>query len=132
MNRNLVSLVIVSHSQLVAEGVADMAKQIVSDIVPVSWTGGTVDGQLGCDSLAIKDAIDLVWSADGVAIFVDMGSTELNSEVAIDLLPTEKAKSVRIMDAPLVEGVIVASYKAKTGATLDQIEQAVHELNHIG
>ncbi|MDD1781433.1 PTS-dependent dihydroxyacetone kinase phosphotransferase subunit DhaM [Enterovibrio sp. ZSDZ35] len=129
---NTISLVIVSHSRLVAEGVADMAKQIVADAVPVAWTGGTVDGQLGCNADAISEAINSVWTPNGVAIFVDMGSTELNSEVAIDMLPPEKAKVVRIIDAPLVEGVIVASYKAIAGGNLKQVELAANELNHAG
>ncbi|OEE63359.1 PTS mannose transporter subunit IID [Enterovibrio norvegicus FF-33] len=129
---NPISLVIVSHSRLVAQGVADMATQIVTDAVPIAWTGGASDGQLGCNADAIYDAITSVWSPAGVAIFVDMGSTELNSEVAIDMLSPEKAKVVRIIDAPLVEGVIVASYKAVAGGSLKQVELAANELNHAG
>ncbi|MDD1794391.1 PTS mannose transporter subunit IID [Enterovibrio sp. ZSDZ42] len=109
-----------------------MATQIVTDAVPIAWTGGAADGQLGCHADAIYNAIISVWSPAGVAIFVDMGSTELNSEVAIELLSPEKAKVVRIIDAPLVEGVIVASYKAVAGGSLKQVELAANELNHAG
>ncbi|TIT91709.1 MAG: PTS mannose transporter subunit IID, partial [Mesorhizobium sp.] len=35
-----VGIVIVSHSPLVAEGTADMVRQMVGDEVPLAWCGG--------------------------------------------------------------------------------------------
>ena len=49
-----VGIVIVSHSAKVAEGAADMVRQMVGDSVPLAWTGGNVEGGLGTDVAAIK------------------------------------------------------------------------------
>ncbi|RUU81640.1 PTS mannose transporter subunit IID, partial [Mesorhizobium sp. M7A.T.Ca.TU.009.01.3.1] len=42
-----VGIVIVSHSPLVAEGTADMVRQMVGDEVPLAWCGGNGHGGLG-------------------------------------------------------------------------------------
>ena len=47
-----VGVVIVSHSSKVAEGAADMVRQMVGDTVPLAFTGGNADGGLGTDVAA--------------------------------------------------------------------------------
>lgn len=121
----VVGIVIVSHSALVAEGTAIMAHQIGGASIPIAWCGGTQDGGLGSNSEEISKAIDRAWSDKGVAIFVDLGSTEMNSQIAISQLPAERRKKVKIMNAPLVEGVIVASAAASGGQSLNEIKKAV-------
>ncbi|MBV5325635.1 MAG: hypothetical protein J0626_10450, partial [Rhodospirillaceae bacterium] len=44
---NRVGIVIVSHSPKVAEGAADMVRQMVGDEVPLAWCGGDPAGNLG-------------------------------------------------------------------------------------
>ena len=68
----IVGVVIVSHSPKVAEGAADMVRQMVGDEVPCAWTGGDPAGGLGTDPVRICDAIDRVWTAAGVAVLVDV------------------------------------------------------------
>ena len=55
MTRN-VGIVIVSHSPLVAEGTADMVRQMVGDEVPLAWCGGDPGGGLGTNVEAIMNA----------------------------------------------------------------------------
>ena len=57
-----VGIVIVSHSPLVAEGTADMVRQMVGDEVPLAWCGGNPEGGLGTSVEAIMQAIDKAWS----------------------------------------------------------------------
>ena len=66
-----VGIVIVSHSPLVAEGTADMVRQMVGDEVPLAWCGGNPEGGLGTSVEAIMQAIDKAWSDAGVAILVE-------------------------------------------------------------
>ena len=96
-----VGIVIVSHSPKVAEGAADMVRQMVGDSVPLAWTGGNPDGGLGTDVAAIIAAIDRAWSEAGVAVLVDLGGAETNSEMAIDMLdigPARQGRRVRRAD----------------------------------
>ncbi|TIR65505.1 MAG: PTS mannose transporter subunit IID, partial [Mesorhizobium sp.] len=73
-----VGIVIVSHSPLVAEGTADMVRQMVGDEVPLAWCGGNGHGGLGTSVEAIMGAIEKAWSEAGVAILVDLGGAETN------------------------------------------------------
>ncbi len=45
-------------------------------------------------------AIDAAWSEKGVAILVDLGGAETNSEMAIELLPQDRQAKVVICNAP--------------------------------
>ena len=89
-----VAIVIVSHSALVAQGAADMVREMVGDEVRVAACGGNPDGGLGTDVAAIKEAIEAVYGPAGVAILVDLGGAETNSEMAIELLPGEWQENV--------------------------------------
>ena len=68
-----VGIVIVSHSQQVAAGTAEMVLQMVGDEVPLAWCGGNPDGGLGTSVEAIMEAISKAWSDSGVAVMVDLG-----------------------------------------------------------
>lgn len=123
-----VAVVIVSHSPKVAEGAADMVRQMVGDDVTCAWTGGNPVGGLGTDAVRIRDAIEQVWNAAGVAVFVDLGGAEMNAEMAIEMLEPERAARVRICTAPIVEGAVVGATEASGGAALEAVCAAAEEL----
>lgn len=125
----IVGVVIVSHSPKVAEGAADMVRQMVGDEVPCAWTGGNPVGELGTDPVKIRVAIESVWSEAGVAILVDLGGAEMNAEMAIELLDGERSARVRICNAPIVEGAVIAATEASGGAALDAVCAAAEELS---
>ena len=125
----IVGIVIVSHSPKVAEGAADMVRQMVGDEVPCAWTGGNPVGGLGTDAVKIRDAIDRVWSEAGVAVLVDLGGAEMNAEMAIEMLDGDRSGRVRICNAPIVEGAVIAATEASGGATLEAVCAAAEELS---
>ncbi len=122
-----VSIVIVSHSPKVAEGTADMVRQMVGEEVRLAYCGGDPDGGLGTNVGAIMAAIEEVYSPRGVAILVDLGGAETNSEMALEMLPAEKAARVAICNAPLVEGAIMAATEASGGADLETVRATAEE-----
>ncbi|HEY1783386.1 MAG TPA: dihydroxyacetone kinase phosphoryl donor subunit DhaM [Roseiarcus sp.] len=124
-----VSLVIVSHSPDVARGTADMVRQMVGDEVKVAYCGGDPDGGLGTDVQKILRAIDEAWSPRGVAILVDLGGAETNSEMAIEMLPEERRGRVVLCNSPLVEGAIMAATEASGGASLAEVCATAEELS---
>jgi dihydroxyacetone kinase phosphotransfer subunit len=124
-----VGIVIVSHSPDVAKGAADMVRQMVGEEVPVAWCGGNEDGGLGTQVQAILDAIDRAWSEAGVAILVDLGGAETNSEMAIELLPDERRDRVVVCNAPVVEGAVVAATEASGGSPLAVVRATAEELS---
>jgi PTS hybrid protein len=124
-----VGIVIVSHSSKVAEGAADMVRQMVGEEVPLAWTGGNAAGGLGTDFAAIGAAIERAWSEAGVAILVDLGGAETNSEMAVEALPDHKRARVAICNAPIIEGAVVAATEAAGGASLQVVRRTAEELS---
>jgi PTS hybrid protein len=125
----MVGIVIVSHSPKVAEGAADMVRQMVGDSVKLAYAGGDPDGNLGTDVANILAAIDQAWSEAGVAIFVDLGGAETNSEMAIEMLDEDRRDRVVVCNAPIVEGAVIAATEASGGSSLDLVRRTAEELS---
>ena len=124
-----VGIVIVSHSPEVARGTADMVRQMVGKDLAVAHCGGNPYGGLGTDVAKILAAIDEAWSDKGVAILVDLGGAETNSEMAIEMLPEDRRGRVVLCNAPIVEGSIMAATEAWGGASLEDVRKTAEELS---
>ncbi|MGV8953937.1 MAG: dihydroxyacetone kinase phosphoryl donor subunit DhaM [Cypionkella sp.] len=124
-----VGIVIVSHSSKIAEGTADMVRQMVGDQVPLAHAGGDDAGGLGTSVARILAAIDAAWSEAGVAILVDLGGAETNSEMAVEMLPAERLGRAIICNAPIVEGAVIAATEASGGSSLEKVQAAAEELS---
>jgi len=121
-----VSLVLVSHSKALAEGLRDMVVQVAGESVHVAVAGGTADGRLGTNAEAIVDTLraSLADGPDGVLVLLDLGSAWLSVEMALEeLSDTERARIV-VSEAPLVEGAVLAAVQASVGGTLAEVAAA--------
>ncbi len=127
-----VGLVVVSHSAKVAEGVVEMAAQMAAG-VRLRAAGGTDEGGIGTDATLIAEAIADADDGDGVLVFADLGSAVLSAQLAIDELVDEQRRgSVRIAEAPLVEGAVIAAIQASTGSSLDDVDAAARGAASMG
>ena len=105
----MLGFVIVSHSKKLAHEVIELCNEMKKYDFPVVNGSGTSGDYLGSDPVIIVEAIKKTYVKDGVAIFADLGSSILNSELAIEFLDESYDRTkIKIMDAPLVEGVIMA------------------------
>jgi multiphosphoryl transfer protein len=122
----MVGLVLVSHSRPLAEAVAELVRLTVKAELRLTCSGGVGDqrAELGTDAIEIQEAINLVYSDDGVLVLMDMGSAILSAETAKDFLNPEQQEKVRLTSAPLVEGGIAAAVQAQLGASLDEVADA--------
>ena len=118
-----VGLVFVSHSAKIADGLVDLARQMAPDVALVA-AGGMDDGGIGTSFDLVTAAIARAESGDGVVILCDLGSAILTAETALDFLDDDERSRVGIVDAPLVEGGVVAAVAAQTGADLDGVAAA--------
>ncbi len=114
----MVGIVVVSHSQKVAEGAVELAKQMAPE-AKIAAAGGMEDGSIGTDVSKILAGIEAVNEGDGVVILVDLGSAVMSSEMAIEML--EDSSQVRIIDAPIVEGTIFSSVEASIGSSFEEV-----------
>jgi phosphoenolpyruvate---glycerone phosphotransferase subunit DhaM len=124
-----VGIVVVSHSADVARGTVDMVRQMVGHEVPVAFSGGNPAGGLGTDVTSILAAIRAAWSPKGVAILVDLGGAETNSEMAIEMLDAAEREMVVICNAPIVEGAVMAATESAGGGTLQAVRATAEELS---
>ncbi len=119
----MVGIVIVSHSEKVAEGVLELCKQMAAN-VPMAAAGGLPDGGIGTDFQRIYEAVEAVQSEDGVAILFDMGSAIMTTEMVLESF---EGVTIKMADAPLVEGAIAAAVSSAIGMDLDNVLAAAKE-----
>ena len=122
-----VAILIVSHSHDVARGTAEMARQMAGENVPIAWTGGNSEGGLGTNVVDIVEQLGSIWRPEGVAVLLDVGGAEMNSEMAVEQLGRDRARVVRICQAPLVEGAMMAAAEAASGGNLEEVVRAAEE-----
>ncbi|NES90306.1 MULTISPECIES: phosphoenolpyruvate--protein phosphotransferase [Okeania] len=118
-----VGIVLVSHSAKLAEAVAELAKQMTQERVPIAIAAGIDDPEnpFGTDVLKVQEAIESVYTDAGVVIFMDLGSAIMSAEMAIELLPPAQKNHIKICPAPLIEGAIAAIIQASLGANIQQV-----------
>jgi len=119
----MVGIVIVSHSQKLAEGVVELARQMAGPDVPIIAAGGLREpaGAIGTDIAVIGEALDAADQGDGVLVLMDLGSAILSTEMARDMLAPDAADRIVLCDAPLTEGAIAAAVQARLGAPLSRV-----------
>lgn len=119
----MISLVIVSHSRKLAEGVRELAAQMVQGRIQIAIAGGIDDPEnpIGTNAHAVLAAIKSVFNEDGVLVLMDLGSAVLSAESAIEMLTPEQQAHVMLCSAPIVEGTVVAAVQASVGADLASV-----------
>lgn len=119
----MVGIVIVSHSERLAEGVRELAQQMVQGKVPIAVAAGVDDPEnpLGTDAIQVHQAIASIYSDDGVVVLMDLGSALMSAEMALEFLSAEQQDKVRLCAAPLVEGAIAAAVASASGCDIDQV-----------
>lgn len=119
-----VSLVIVSHSQKLSEGVAELAAQMANGKTVIATAGGAADGSLGTSADKVVQALAQAESADGTLVLVDLGSAAMAVEMALESLAPERRARVQVSSAPLVEGAVIAAVEASIGRSLQEVAEA--------
>ncbi len=125
----MVSIVLVSHSLELSTAVKALAEQQVQGRAVIAAVGGSENPYhpFGTDPVAIAEAIESVYSEDGVLVLMDLGSAVIGGQVALDLLPPEMHARVRICSGPFVEGAMAAAVQASIGMELEAVAREAEE-----
>jgi dihydroxyacetone kinase phosphotransfer subunit len=121
----MVGLVLVSHSPQIAEGTAELVRQMAGE-VEIEAVGGDAEGGFGTDPERIQGAIEDL-DAEEVLVFMDLGSAVLSAETVLEMLSSEKRERVRLVDAPFIEGAFAAGVVASAGSDADECVEAAME-----
>lgn len=122
-----VSLVIVSHSTRLAEGVAELAGQMAQGKVAIAAAGGTSEGALGTSVDKIMAALHEVAGPDGILVLLDLGSAVMATEMAVEAfgaLGQHHRQRIIISPASLVEGAVIAAVESSIGNSLQEVAEA--------
>ena len=123
----MVGIVIVSHSCNLAESIVEYTKLMAGDAV-VAAAGGTDDEGFGTSFQKIYDAIDAVYSDEGVVILMDMGSAVMTTEMVLEAYG---ADNVVMVDCPIVESAVQATISAQVGVSREEIITELVELQNM-
>ncbi|SDS75931.1 dihydroxyacetone kinase phosphoryl donor subunit DhaM [Microterricola viridarii] len=118
-----VGIVYVSHSEKIADGLLELARQMAQN-APLAGAGGTDDGRIGTSFEKVSAGIATVNQGVGVVVLCDLGSAILTAETALDFLDDDVREKVRIVDAPLVEGGVAAAVASEVGGSLLSVVEA--------
>ena len=125
----MVGIVIVSHSQDIAAGTVALAAQMAGEEVRIEAAGGMPDGSLGTDGALVEAAIAAADQGDGAIVLGDLGSAILTARHVLE--DHASNGSVRLVDAPLVEGAVAAAVVSSAGRPLDEVASAAEEARAI-
>ena len=115
----MVGIVVVSHSEALAEGVVRLAREMGGEELALEAAGGMEEpGVLGT-AMSIACGGDQLDVTDGVLVLMDLGAL-ISTEFAIEMLDGASGE-VRMSEAPLVEGTVAAAVAARGGATLEEV-----------
>lgn len=121
------SIVIVSHSQKLAEGVVEVAKMMAHNVTVIA-AGGKENGELGTSYEKIAAAINEVYTDDGTAILMDMGSAVMTAEIVLESMDERRLK---LIDAPIVEGAILAAIEATAETSLEDLPEKMQQARDV-
>lgn len=125
----MIGLVVISHSSRIAEGIAEMAAEMVGDDLSIFTAGGGPDGCIGTSpgriATTLRQADDRV---EEILVIADLGSALINIRIAKE----QEDIDARIVDCPIVEGTLSAAIETmKPDATADTVSNAAKEAWNI-
>ncbi|MFC5180295.1 dihydroxyacetone kinase phosphoryl donor subunit DhaM [Actinomadura harenae] len=123
----MVGIVIVSHSRLLAEGTAELARAMGVGKAVVEAAGGALDGGLGTSLDLVERAVAAADGGDGVLLLADLGSSVLTAKFVLE----EHEGEAVLADAPLVEGAVAAASAAAAGADLAAVRAAAESAHDL-
>jgi PTS hybrid protein len=126
----VVGIVVVSHSSDLAEGLAALAAQMAGPDVRIEPAGGLPDGGLGTDEDRVRAAIKAADQGAGVVILGDLGSAILTVRHVLER--HNGNGSVRLVDAPIVEGAVAAAVTASANMPLDDVARSAEDARGAG
>jgi phosphoenolpyruvate---glycerone phosphotransferase subunit DhaM len=116
-----VRIVVVSHSEKIADGAVELAAQMAPDVMMLP-AGGTSDGRIGTSMEKVMAALEAAAGGDGVVVVTDLGSAVMTAESAMEF--AEGGAPVLLADAPIVEGLVAAAVAAQGGASVHAVRRA--------
>ena len=115
-------LLLVSHSEKIAEGLKDLLLEVAGDVT-IAIAGGTEDGDIGTSFDKISSVVEEM-PEDKILAFYDLGSAKMNIEMVTDF----SEKEITLYETSFVEGAYVAASLLQADVELDTINDQLKSL----
>ena len=127
----MIGVLVVSHSAQAAAGIVEIASQM-SGGACVKGVGGNDSGGIGSSVPMVFEALSEMLSlCDSVVMIPDLGSSVLSSRAVLEMLDEADFKRVRVADAPVLEGSVVAAIEAGAGSSMEDVLNSAKEARNM-
>ncbi len=123
----MIGIVIVSHNKKLGEEIINLSSEMKGYPFNVINGSGTSGDYYGTDPMIIGEAVKQADAGQGVIILCDLGSAVMNARMAIEFLEPKLQERVKIADAPIVEGALVAMASNDPKTNLEDFLQEIEE-----
>ncbi len=118
----MIGIVLVAHSRELANGLAGMLAQAAPNVT-VRVAAGADGRGLGTSAPLVELALRAALAdagTDGVIVLLDLGSSAMALEIAMENLTAEERARLHATGASFVEGALLAAISAARGASIDE------------
>ncbi len=126
-----VGIILVSHSEWIANGLKELVNEMNDGTVPVIAAGGADGGRIGTSAIKIQEAIESIADCDNILVYADLGSAILSAETALDIIDEELAEKVQLVDAPIVEGALAGVVQATISDNVEEVIRASEDARNV-
>jgi len=118
----MVNILVVSHSNALAKAVVDLLSEMKTEDFKFDYIGGIENGTaFGNDPMELKAKLDNFDDGDGILIHADMGSSIMSSQMAISMFDEERAKKIKLVNAPFFESILAAVVSNQPNITVEEL-----------
>lgn len=115
-------ILLVSHSEKIAEGLKDLLLEVASDVT-IATAGGTEDGDIGTSFDKISNVVAEM-EEEKILAFYDLGSAKMNIEMVTDF----SEKEITLYETSFIEGAYVAASLLQADVDLETINGQLEPL----
>ncbi|CAM3828531.1 dihydroxyacetone kinase phosphoryl donor subunit DhaM [Alkalicoccus chagannorensis] len=115
----MTKILLVSHSEKLAEGLKELLQQMQPDVDIEAAAGDS--GGIGTDPDTISTKLQ-AWKEEEIVVLFDLGSAWMNTDLAAEMSGMEE--QVTIADAAFVEGALAAVMEAGFGSSAARVKAA--------
>lgn len=125
----MIGFVVVSHNKKLVDEAIKLGKMMQYSDFKILNAGGLRDNdEFGTDASLIMEKINEANEGDGVLVFCELGSSMMNSQMAVEMINDKK---VKLVDAPLLEGLIVGISANSENISLEDLIKEILEVKNI-
>ena len=122
----MVNILLVSHSHQIAKSVYEFMLEMKSNDFMFDYIGGIENGtHFGTNPIEIQEKILSMTKNRELVIIYDLGSSLMNTEVAIQLSGDAITKKVQIITCAFLEGTLVAISSNNGEITAKEMKELV-------